>query len=267
LTRFKLWARSRILTNNPNPVIGSERIRSEELAEIKLKLQTLGLTCDENGYYLDINPKPDESKALEAKFASEYREIINKFGFLSPAAMVIGDYVRFYMMRYKSDDPVKRKQCEDGLIAEKSFDLFMQDMGLYVNYPEPIRDWRPDHPWDFSIPLLGKIETKSTTHFSDNYRINVPRKRFLEEKPDYLVGLQHIGGRYIILIGAMRSETVKSYDAAYNGEYYIESGNPPFWSIPVKHLNIPSWKLMQSLDDIKRTIDKMPKRELYAKSR
>lgn len=247
---------------------GVESPTSEELSEIKpLVSDKLKITFQNQDIYYNLNPKPAESARILKRNpeSTDLKQISQKYGFISPAVMIIENYVNFYMARYDEDHD--EYGVREGLKAEKAFDLILQNMGLYVNYPEPVRDWRKGNgapvpqQCDFYIPLLGKFEIKSVRpQYKGSNRVNVPRERWLEEKPDYLVALSHVGGRHVMLCGAMPAWKVSEY---INSEYDIKYGDPPFLSIPLKHFPISARELYLALMDVKHKIDGLQKMQLH----
>lgn len=265
---------------------GLERTTDEELEEIKATLQRLKVPYDDNQIFYNLNPNPEESKILENKYA-EMKSEVQEYGFLSPAVLVIEDYVNFFMTRYEESDPAlkadgkkrqdKIKNIRTGIKAEKTFDLILQNMALPFNYPEPIRDWRLNQgaPFaqtsDFYVPCLGKLEVKSVTTWCDkstgkfmDYRVNVPKPEWANAQPDYLVVLWHIGGRFVMLCGAMAAQEVQSY---FGGKFDVAGGNPPFLSIPLEKLTISADRLYEGLLIARDKIDRLDNNSRLSYSR
>ncbi len=264
---------------------GLECTTDEELEEIKATLQRLKVPYHDDQFFYNLNSNPVESKVLEGKYP-EFKGEVQEYGFLSPAVMIIEAYVNFFMARYEKMFPrlkvdenawqTKLKYVRDGLKAEKTFDLMLQNMALPVNYPEPIRDWREGSiaPFaqtsDFYVPCLGKLEVKSVTSFHDkhfgnfiDYRVNVPKQALAKSEPDYLVVLWHIGGRFVMLCGAMNAADVLSYE----GTQYDISCSKPFLSIPLEHFNtaISASALYKALLEARNRINALEKIQIIAK--
>jgi hypothetical protein len=257
---------------------GLEQTTDEELEEIKaLMTSKVNISYDDNQIFYNLNPNSMESKNLEGKYP-EFSDEVQEYGFLSPAVMVIEDYVNFFMTRYEESDPALRvegkkrqdkiKNIRTGIKAEKTFDLILQNMALPFNYPEPIRDWRLGHgaPFaqtsDFYVPSLGKLEVKSVTTWCDKstgkfigYRINVPKPEWANAQPNYLVVLWHIGGRFVMLCGAMPAAKVASYE----GTPFDRPGYPSFLSIPLEQLTISAKSLYKALLAAKSKVDTLDK--------
>jgi len=259
----------RIISPKPNGLKGIELATDDELKEIKPYLAKLNIPYDGNQIFYNLNPKPEESKVLEDKFP-EFKAEVQEYGFLSPAVMIIEAYVNFFMTRYEREDPKLRddaewqkklKQQRDGLKAEKAFDLILQGMALPFNYLEPITDWRKGHgaPFpqtsDFYVPALGKLEVKSVTRWSGENRVNVNKAEWFDAAPNYLVALTHIGGKFVMLCGAMRFSEVNSYAG---GPFDIATSKP-FLSIPLEDLTITAMRLYQVLFDVEIRLDKLDK--------
>jgi hypothetical protein len=227
---------------------GSKPLSIEDLEEIKL----LKVQSSHEDVYVDLNPNPAEGQRLLQQFGqAKLKEIIDEYGFVSPAVMIIENYVNFYMIRYGDDH--SRRQVSEGLRAEKAFDLMLQDISVYKDYAEPIRDWRGDKPCDFIVPLLGKLEVKSVTVYKGENRFNVNIDNWIDESPDYAVVLLHLGGKWIKLVGAMPAKKVESY----TGTKYHKQTDRPFWSIPCEHLTIQPKTLYKALTEVKHRIDNM----------
>ena len=227
-------------------------LTAEEAQLIKVEFS------QQNQIFLDINPNPEEGQAILRRHTadSSIARIFKRYGFVSPALMIIEDYVDFFMARYEqghSEDDVRI-----GLWSEKAFHLLLQNAGLYVHYPEPVRDWRLIQPIDFYIPLLGKVEVKSVTNFRGEDRVNVTKPSKGRE-PDYVAALKRIQDtQFLQLVGMMPFESIKGYKGT---EYDIPSGKRPFWSIPATDLtqSITPRKLYATLLTIKQQIDDIPK--------
>ena len=253
--------RFRVISPNAN-LEGIEQITDEESTYIK----AIGIELDGEQIFINLNPNPEEGAAILKRNPDSLtlKKILAKYGFVSPAVIVIEDYVEFFMTRRSEE--YSELRIQEGLWAEKAFDLLLQSMGMYVNYPEPIRDWRLLQPLDFYVPLLGKLDAKSVTAWeqwdgSVKFRVNVRKPQLAHSAFDYVVALQHLGGPYLMLIGAMTFSQVKSYEGT---EYDIPHGRPAFWSIPVDDFAnaIKPKKLLDALLRVKYQIDSMPKIEL-----
>ena len=256
---------SRTISANPQGLKGVEQATSIELSEIKpFVREKLRVEFNGDDIFLNLNPNPEECESL----IKWYPKIMQVYGFVSPSVLIIEDYVEFYMLRYEEGH--RESDVREGLKVEKAFDLMLQNAGLYVNYPEPVRDWRigkgapHPQPCDFYIPLLGKLEAKSVTDYNGSNRVNVPLDAWLEEKADYLLALSHVGGYYVMLCGAMPLKMVNSY---VDGEYHIKHSNSPkftgpFLSIPLVDFPIQPRRLYEALLATKQRIDKLPKVKL-----
>jgi hypothetical protein len=259
-----------------NPIEGLPRkpdqLSIEEIETIERVLESK-LRGDE--LFIDLNYPSWEDEKL-VKRHSDFQRIKDKHGYLSPSLIVIENYIDFFMVRYPPghDENYVRR----GLFAEKAFDILLQGMGMYVNYPEPIRDWRkkPDvnfyQPIDFYVPILGSIEVKSARNWKSECNVNIPIRE-LNLKFNYIVALKPVnknttqveGTRYIEILGAMRFEKVRNYKTREHGRYYRPHGpKGPFLSIPANHFymesdSITPDKLYKTLQRIKDDIDKLPK--------
>ena len=251
---------SRTFSEHSQEFKGVEQPTSLELREVKSRVhEKLRMEYNGDDIFLNLNPYPDECESL----VKWYPKIMQEYGFISPAVLIIEDYVEFYMLRYeKGHSEVK---VREGLKVEKAFDLMLQNSRLYVNYPEPVRDWRKGQgapypqPCDFYIPLFGKLEIKSVTNFRGSNHVNVPSGEWCDENADYLIALSHIGGCYVMLCGAMPADKVNSY---VNGIYHIKhSKSPeftgPFLSIPLEDFPISPRKLLKALELTKQRIDEL----------
>lgn len=262
--------RYRSISANPEGLRGVELATDDELREIEPLIRgNLHVEFDKNYIYLNLNPNPSEGERL-LEGHPEFQSIHDEYGFISPTVLVIEDYVKFYMLRYKKGH--SERDVREGLKVEKAFDIILQNAGLYVNYPEPIRDWREGQgapypqPCDFYIPLFGKLEIKSVTDFRGSNRVNVPSGEWCDENADYLVALSHIGGCYVMLCGAMPSDKVNSY---VNGNYHIKhSKSPeftgPFLSIPLDDFPIKGRTLYETLLTTRKQIDELPQVKIEA---
>ncbi|MDR0459985.1 MAG: hypothetical protein LBH62_00880 [Nitrososphaerota archaeon] len=226
-----------------------------------------------------MNPDKSESETLEHNYP-QYTDTLEEYGFVSPAVLGIELYVKLFMTRYEKASPelkllgskkriTKLKQVRDGLITEKVFHLILQNMALPCNYPEPIRDWRTTDtaPFiqasDFNIPNFGKIEVKSCTEYCDkrtrefvDYRVNVNKAQFKNNKPDYVVALWYLGGEFIMLCGAMPYEEVSKYIGRHG--YDIPTGDP-FLSIPLEDFmnSISGRQFYEALSKVQQEIVKL----------
>jgi hypothetical protein len=245
-----------MISEAPDEHIGIEHTTEYELDAIKKHLTSKkkNIQYDKNQVFYNLKYKSDSEKPedalkpkydnekLERDYGTQYEDVINEYGFLSPAVMVIEDYVKFFMVRYNGTESLE--EIRQGLKAEKAFDLILQNIPLPFNYPEPIRDWRRGHgapfsqPCDFYIPCIGKVEVKSVTEYCNkrtgkfiDYRVNINIEQFKKNDADYVVVLWHIGGEFIMLCGAMPHDKIRGY---INSEYHIDT-NDPFWSIPLEH--------------------------------
>ena len=115
-------------------------------------------------------------------------------------------------------------------------------MALEFNYPDPVRDWRAGHgaPFaqrrDFYVPNLGKLEVKSVTRWNGSNRVNIPYSaaNWELEKPNYIVVLSHIGGKWVLLCGAMNISQVEQY---VDTKYHVKHSDSPYFTGPF--LSIP----------------------------
>jgi hypothetical protein len=173
---------------------------------------------------------------------------------LKPAKVIIENYVEFFMARYPPQHD--RDRVERGLYVEKAFDLLLQDIGVAKDYAEPIRDWRQLKPCEFYVPMLGKLEIKSTITYKGILKFCVNIYNWERESPDYAVVLQILDSKrdWIKLLGAMPAEKVESYKVIETQE--------PFWAIPCKDLTIKPLKLCQELVKVKKKLAHLPRLKL-----
>jgi hypothetical protein len=271
ITRKLKFLKFKTISEKPSGRIGIESATEEEIFEIKKHLALKGFVqYDENLIAYNLNPYKYENKIFERNHRAQYEDVFQEYGFLSPAVILIEDYVKFYITRYEQLDPKltvgsekranKLKNIRRGLIAEKVFDAILQNIALPFNYPEPIRDWRTrdtapfTQPCDCYVPCIGKIEVKSVTDY-DKGRVNIPKPEFEKAKPDYIAALWHIGGKFVMLCGAMPYERVSNYiDSDYD-----QPGDPDFLSIPLDDFmnSISAGRFYDALIEAKGRIDRL----------
>jgi hypothetical protein len=103
------------------------------------------------------------------------------------------------------------------------------------------------------VPLIGKLDVKSTTLYQGVLKFLVNIKNWREEQPDYAVVLHPLdwnGERvWIKLMGAMPRNQVESYTDK-NG-YHIKSVRKPFWAIPCEDIGIKPITLYKALTAVK----------------
>jgi hypothetical protein len=246
----------RVASFDPADLEGVEQLKPEEITSIG---EVIGVRPSGNQLFIDLNPNPAEGKAILKRHpeSKNLNRILNKYGFLSPAVIIIEDYVDFFMIRYETGH--SENQVREGLWAEKAFHILLQTMGLYFNYPEPIRDWRLLKPVDFYIPRLGAIEVKSVRKWKDEHNVNINIRDFNKKpEPDYIVAIERImGTKYLQLVGMMAYTQFKTYKC----EEYARQGFSPFWSIPASDFagSISPRKLYKTLSRIKMEMDSLPK--------
>ncbi|MCL2642075.1 MAG: hypothetical protein FWD52_00950 [Candidatus Bathyarchaeota archaeon] len=271
----------RSLSASPCILRGLELATPADITEVKKHLASKkkSVQYDANQIFFTLNPDKTESKTLEHNYP-QHTNILEKYGFISPQVMAIELSVEIFMTRYERDDAelktlgskkriAKLKQVRDGLIAEKTFDLILQNMALPHNYPEPLRDWRTTKtaPFvqarDFDIPNFGTVEVKSVTEYCDKrtgefigYRVNVNKAQFKNNKPDYVVALWHIGGEYVMLCGAMSYEEVGKYIGRRG---YDIPTDDPFLSAPLEDFmnSISGRQFYEALSVVQQEIDKL----------
>jgi hypothetical protein len=93
------------------------------------------------------------------------------------------------------------------------------------------------------------------TRWSGCNRVNVNKAAWIGAHPDYLVALTHIGGKYVMLCGAMPFSKVNSY---VGGQYDVTT-TKPFLSIPLEHLPIKAKTLYTALLEAKGRVDALNK--------
>ena len=172
---------------------------------------------------------------------------------VKPAIDIIKDYVKFYMLRYGVEH--SQVNVERGLWVEKAFDLLLQTFGIPKDYAEPTRDWRQLKPCEFYVPLIGKLEVKSTTSYQGILKFTVNIENWRREQPDYAVVLNPIdwtGERvWIKLMGAMPRNQVESY--MDKTDYHIKMPDPKdsFWAIPCADITVKPIALYNTLMAVK----------------
>lgn len=176
------------------------------------------------------------------------------FSLLEPEALRIArDYADFYINRYeaegkrlKEEEPEKfdylvkkRRYNRDGTLPEnrrqhqlrmgltqKAFELFLQQIQVPYIPNDPTVDWRKKFPFDFCIPMFGKIDIKSA--LSNNPFVNINCREFEKENPDCVVAymiLDMSKPRWLKMLGYMLSSEIRKYEPR-------GSGYRMFWSIP-----------------------------------
>lgn len=246
----------RVMSVEPGKLEGLEALTEEEAREIR---QYTGVELTRNGVFINLNPVPTEGEAILKRHpnSTKFQGILAKYGFISPAIIEIEAYVDYMMIRYGEEH--SELDVQQGMWAEKAFDLLLQNVGIPICYREPIRDWRSIQAVDFYVPLLGLVEAKSWTDYHEG-KINVPYERFVREHPDYVVGIRKLVGPYVTVVGAMSYEKV----AAYSDTKYYKTGSPDFLTIPAEDFAnaIKPRKLYETLVQIKKTIEDIGKIKL-----
>jgi hypothetical protein len=126
-------------------------------------------------------------------------------------------------------------------VTLKAFEISLQQLRIPYVLNDPLVDWRPEaereledepstkFPFDFWIPLMGRIDIRNAT--PDNPQVNINVEVFNRENPHYVIAYQIldvIKPRWLKLSGFMyRSEVKKEYEPVHLAER-------PFYSIPIE---------------------------------
>ena len=231
----------------------------------------------DNEIFIDLNPESQDSEDILKRHPKSelLKKIQREYGFVSPPLIIIEAYVEFFMVRYlRLEEHHNESEVRAGLWAEKAFDILLQHMRVYHNYPEPTRDWRRLQPVDFYIPCIGSIEAKSVTLFPNwktdttDHNINIPIRDF-NKNPDYFLALEQIPTtEYILMVGMMKTTDLKTLCADSHGgwkkQYYrdtrqVEKLKSPFLCIPAERFekgekSISARRVVKALSNSKRAV-------------
>lgn len=195
------------------------------------------------------------------------------------------DYAEFYVARYEQDgkrlkqeDPEKfdylvrkgryspdgtlpEKRREDQLrmgLTQKAFELFLQQIQVPYIPNDPTIDWRKKFKWDFYIPFFGTIDIKSAT--LENPYVNINRREFEKENPDYVVAYQILDmrkPRWLKLIGYLTNSEIKNYPS-------LPNGYRSYWNIPLSEFEKHEGEsLLTRLMIVRYVIKELEKKPIY----
>ena len=87
-------------------------------------------------------------------------------------------HTEFFLRRYKKEPERHWRRGEKrttfvGLVGQKVFDLMLQQFGVPSDRNDPTIDWRLEKRYDYHIPRLGTVETKTFDYWCGKVLIKV----------------------------------------------------------------------------------------------
>ncbi|MDH5687763.1 MAG: hypothetical protein OEZ48_07880 [Candidatus Bathyarchaeota archaeon] len=207
-------------------------LQTRELKEMGIKLE---------GLFQDIEPETIKTAKDYAEFCiGQYENYCKRIQTVSPERferlVEIGECDRDGTL----EEETRWRQLRMG-VSLKAFEISLQHLQIPYVLNDPLVDWRPESekepedepstklPFDFWVPLVGRIDIRNAT--PENPQVNISVDAFNRENPHYVIAYQvldMIKPRWLKLSGFMyRSEVKKEYEP-------VHLADRPFYSIPIE---------------------------------